>query len=221
VKKCDVCKGYPVTGWQGDQDDGFIDLCDRCNREYHFGPGNEMQTKIDGQWTRVALVTANGMAWISPHHAPEPRIDESAVNRRVALPPDGRAKKLVAIEPGQPVAGRWRRCTSPDMNCMFRYDLSVPVPDDEHGYVEVIKILVCPLHVNEMVSCPANLREPATAGPSRCPLSEDGDGCYCTVELARGIEHKDADCRPDVDWKSCGKYLAEMVKQKKILVKDD
>jgi hypothetical protein len=46
------------------------------------------------------------------------------------------------IEPGQPVVGRWRRCTSPGTICMVQYDLSVPVPDDEHGYVEVIKILV-------------------------------------------------------------------------------
>jgi hypothetical protein len=67
---------------------------------------------------------------------------------------------MAGIVPGYPVVGRWRRCTSPGTNCMFRYDLNVPVNDEEHGYVDVIKILVCPLYMKEITWCPANKQVP-------------------------------------------------------------
>jgi len=174
MKKCDVCKGYPAANWRGD-DYGVLNMCDRCYPLYGYDSYRDDLTMFkdkDGNDVKepivVAKVHANGIEWKKGYHAPESYIDETKINHRDMLSPDERAKKLADIAPGCPIVGRWRRCTSPGTICMVRYDLNVPVNDKDHGYVEVIKILVCPIHVNEMASCPANRQ-------AQKPVIDDGD----------------------------------------------
>ena len=162
MKKCDVCKGYPATYTKGDGDN-VLAMCFRCYIIYDYDSDRDELTTINDKDDNptfetfvVAKVYANGIDWKNGYSAPNPHIGEITVHHRPAPTPDERARKITGVAPGYPVTGRWRRCTSPGTICMFRYDLNVPVNDEEHGYVEVVPVLLCPLHLTELASCPAN-----------------------------------------------------------------